>query len=363
PFKYAQVITGENFCGRKNLINSLKKSAKSGENLLIIGERRIGKSSLIHESYVESKIKLIYIDLFGAKTASDILEKMLVAVSKASESDSVALKLLKSFSHLRLNVGVDPLTYLPTVGVDAKIKHKADTLQTMITWICNNWKKCTIAFDEFQDVLKTEDSSNILAALRSEIQMHGDNAFIFCGSIRSDMDEIFSDSNSPFFKMAKPLDVGPIEEMEMNYFIKRKFKEGKRIIDIDQIGWIYEICDNISGDIQQVCSQAWDNTKSGDNIDEEVLRESLLEVINHEKASFEHIINSLTPSYMGFLKALAKLGGTSPYSGEFMQEVGVNGPNIITRSINKLVKMRVIFRSGTSLRFVNPFFKHYLRHF
>ena len=46
-FKYGCSVEGENFCARPDLSKSLSNYIESGQNLVIQGERRIGKTSLV----------------------------------------------------------------------------------------------------------------------------------------------------------------------------------------------------------------------------------------------------------------------------------------------------------------------------
>ncbi len=44
PFKYGTVVSGEDFCGRKEAIKQLSELLRSHQNVLPQGERRIVKT-------------------------------------------------------------------------------------------------------------------------------------------------------------------------------------------------------------------------------------------------------------------------------------------------------------------------------
>lgn len=50
PFVYGRVITGKEFFGRAKLIKHIQGYIRSGQHVVIFGERRIGKTSLIVEA-------------------------------------------------------------------------------------------------------------------------------------------------------------------------------------------------------------------------------------------------------------------------------------------------------------------------
>ena len=63
-------------------------------------------------------------------------------------------------------------------------------------------KRFCVVFDEFQDVLDMPEADAILASLRSKIQFLPDTPFVFLGSVRNRMRDIFDSPRSPFFKSA-----------------------------------------------------------------------------------------------------------------------------------------------------------------
>ena len=50
PFRYGCVVDGEYFCPRPELERQLRNYAESGQNLVIQGERRMGKTSLVKKA-------------------------------------------------------------------------------------------------------------------------------------------------------------------------------------------------------------------------------------------------------------------------------------------------------------------------
>ncbi|MDY0211754.1 MAG: hypothetical protein RBR06_01965 [Desulfuromonadaceae bacterium] len=63
-----------------------------------------------------------------------------------------------------------------------------------------------VFLDEFQDVLNCQDSDRLLALLRSYIQHQPDIPYLFAGSTRHQMYDIFIGYSSPFFKSVLPMD-------------------------------------------------------------------------------------------------------------------------------------------------------------
>ena len=50
PFKYGSTVDGEHFCPRPELERKLASYIEAGQNVVIQGERRTGKTSLVLET-------------------------------------------------------------------------------------------------------------------------------------------------------------------------------------------------------------------------------------------------------------------------------------------------------------------------
>ena len=81
PFKYGSVVSGEDFCGRIETIKLLTEYLLSSQNVLVQGERRIGKTSLIHETTRRmKKVQTLLVDIMEIKTSDDLCRRMIKAI-------------------------------------------------------------------------------------------------------------------------------------------------------------------------------------------------------------------------------------------------------------------------------------------
>jgi predicted AAA+ superfamily ATPase len=74
-FKYGQVVSGADFCPRPEMQKQLASYIQSGQNVVVYGERRIGKTSLIYETLASTgKRRMLQIDLMDVKSLFRRLE-------------------------------------------------------------------------------------------------------------------------------------------------------------------------------------------------------------------------------------------------------------------------------------------------
>jgi len=363
PFKYGTIVSGRDFCGRKSLLKQIIGYIESSQNIVILGERRVGKSSTVHEAFLKHKRgRLLYVDMLGIKAIDALCRRILRAIVLLEQKAGWFDKIIKTLSHLRPSISVDPITSMPTVSFDASIEMKAGSIPEVLNLIESlaQQKRTIVVLDEFQDILNLEDPHEALALLRSKIQFQSDIPYIFVGSIRNKMDEIFTHPDSPFFKSAIPLTVEPLPYTKFSEFLKKKFAKGHRKITNEVLEKVFEIANDIPGDIQQLCGALWDVNSEKETISLDKLKNAIELIFAREQKSYENYISLLTNFQLRCLTAIAKQGGKGIFSASFMKSAGFTNPSSIRRSIKRLIKLNILFESGNEYRFVNPFLRAWL---
>jgi hypothetical protein len=217
-----------------------------------------------------------------------------------------------------------------------------------------------VVFDEFQDILKVEDASAALAVLRSKVQFHSEIPYIFAGSVRNQMNEIFNDPGSAFFKSAVTVNVGTLDKEIFSEFLQGKFQLEKRTISRDLLERIFEIAHEVPGDVQQLCSAVWETILPGDNITADVIPPALELIYSRELKGYETAMGQVTSQQLRCLLGLARVGGKSPLSSEFLKAAGISQPGSVKKALNRLEKLRIIYKYQGEYRFINPFFRSWL---
>lgn len=363
PFIYGTVVTKDFFCGREAVILRIDELLQSSQNIVLHGERRIGKTSLVFEVLRRQKKLIgIYVDLMEVKSEDDLFQRLARGVLSAKYKKSTFELLGKTLAGLKPQIGIDPITQLPTLSIDNKIKIEDTSIDAIFNSIdeINKRQKVVVFIDEFQDVLKIKEFRLILARLRSKIQHLSDISFVYAGSVRNEMEQIFADNESPFFKSAIPITVGPIEHDLLIKFIKTRFKIGKRIISEEIIEKFFDITDVISGDIQQFCEAIWSTSSYGDEIKIDSFHKAVELIFSHENAVYQRIFGELTNFQLKVLKGVAQFGGIGIYSNNFFEKNGFTNASSVRRSVDKLIKAKILFIYNKEYKFVNPFFKLWL---
>ena len=364
PFKYGETVGGENFCRRPKLARVLKGYVESGQNVVMQGERRMGKTSLVLETVRGMKgVAMFHADLFCVRDTADLCRRLTAALARFENSAGFLEQIVKALARLRPTLSIDPNTGAPTVSVDAKAATDLTSLETVLDAIIAHTvkRKSCVILDEFQDILDIEDGERVIAIMRGRIQLDTKTSYIFLGSVRNKMTDIFMHPNSPFYRGAAPLPVGEIDADDFYKFLASRFATGNRKLSRITFDAIREIARNTPGDIQELCDAIWDCTIHGQTISEEDVRKGLEVIFSRERDHYEIFIRRLTALQMRVLAALASKGGREVFSVEFLTAASVLNAASVKRAIDRLVSDGLIFSTDKEYRFVNPFFQEWIK--
>lgn len=268
---------------------------------------------------------------------------------------------MKALQRLRPRMELDPQTGTPSLSLGFSRDHSEQILHTIddfFAFLGKEFKKdqILICFDEFQSVLQYPDADILLAKLRSQIQY---NAFpyIFTGSDRSGLKQVFAQEKSPFYKSARALEVGAIDRATFQPFLEKKFAKGER--ELKEAVWkaIFEL--EITGDVQQLCSAIWQSSKPGSTVGKTTLEAAYQRIFGQEIEGFRTVIGNLPALQLRVLKEIAHNGIQNIYSRETQQRIDASSSSI-RRAVIALVDKWILVQDHKEIFFNNPFLRRFI---
>ncbi|MBR3223337.1 MAG: hypothetical protein IKF72_14045 [Kiritimatiellae bacterium] len=363
PFKYGCVVCGENFCRRGEAERQLRRFAESGQNVVVQGPRRMGKSSLVKKAISDMHgMNLVYIDLYYIGSLSDLCKRVMAGIAGMNSKMSFIRKVMSLVSHLRPTLSFSTTDGSPIISVDARAADDPNSLQTvmeLLEKIASGGKTC-IVFDEFQDILRIPDADRVMAEMRGAIQFQPDIPYFFLGSVRHDMMAIFSSPKSPFFKSAAAFEVDTIPRKDFVAFIGRRFAKGKRKIADETASRLIDVADSVSGDVQELCAALWETTNDGATITEGDVPLALEHIFARERKGFEKSIARLTPTQIAVLKGLAATDEAKIYSSQFLDSIRIASTGTVKKAVKRLAADELVYEWNHTWRFVDPFFREWV---
>lgn len=363
PFKYGMIVAGENYCPRPELSRQFALLVKSGQNVVVQGERRMGKTSFVCETIRGIRgMRLLYVDLYCVKTIAEFCRRVVSAVSEMDRSDSFLRKTARMIGSLRPMLTIDRDTGAPALTIDSRVANTIASVEEVLDMIAAHAAggRCCVVFDEFQDVMDIEESDMLLARLRAKIQFQNDIPHVFLGSVRNRMHEIFGSPSSPFFKSAMSFSVDEIDEPSFVEFLLGRFRVSKRKAEAESVRRIIVLADHVSGDVQELCEAIWLVTSDNDRIGEREIKAGIDMVLARESRIFGAQLSKMTPIQAAVLRGMADRQHPKLFSGEFLSLNGIKNVGSVTRALKRLVDDDLVYEYQGEWKFTNPFFREWI---
>ena len=373
PFRSKVISTEEPFCNRVKEIETLTNSALSGNNIVLIGPRRHGKTSLVkrvQKGLDSLDVITLFADLNGVGSVDEVASSFAKAVFQVTRKSKPLWKL--AFETIRDFRPSAKLEYdqegTVSVGVDFSQAGKRgidlldDTLHAVGQFIEKSGKQVNIALDEFQEITTLPDSLKIEGVLRRHIQ-HQSASYFFIGSRRRLLQAMFTEQQRPFFQSARTLSIGPLPNNEMAHYISDLFVKSGRVCEIEQATMIVGATCTAEGChpyyTQQIAQSLFD---IGGKITELKVSEALNLLIEENKFFFEGLLQGLTPAQKLLLKALAKEPTGEVLAANYIAKWRIGSVGGIRNSLDRLIELDYVSREQDSIvRVVDPLFAAWLR--
>ena len=349
PFVVTGKIAPEYFCDRVTESARLVKSIINGNNLVVISPRRMGKTGLIQFCYDKPELSREYytffIDILHTSSlreftylfGKEIYETLLPRSRKMA---SLFLQTIKSISG---KFGFDPMTNLPTFNIElGDIERPEYTLDEIFQYLEHADKPCIVSIDEFQQIAKYPEK-NIEALLRTHMQRQGNSHFIFAGSERHMMQEMFLSSARPFYHSADILELKAIPSEVYIPFIAGHFERCNRRIDKVDIAKVYALFKGHTFYIQKTFNEAFADTPEGEDCTMEIIRTAINNIVTSNDTIFREILSNVPEKQKELLYAIAKDGeAVQLTSTEFIKRHSLTSASSVQAAMKKLLEKDLI---------------------
>lgn len=373
PFVYGKVVRGKYFADREAEIAELKNDIASSQNVIVFSPRRYGKTSLILEVLDRVKdegLLTCYIDLFKVTSQETFIAAYAREVARL-QGGRIQTMLKKIRDLLPRLV---PKVVMKGEKVDLEVEFEFDPradkgplfddlFEAVATMSLQTGKKAVVVFDEFQEITGWDVKGQIERQMRTHFQMHESVSYIFMGSKRHLMQELFRNKNRPFYRFGRHFPLGKIPKDEFAVFIQRHFEEMGYQTDLDAIREILHVADDHPYYTQLLCHILWDRKRQEKVIAKEDIYLAVQEVFMREAHAFHDIWDMLPLKSRQLLVALAKEDSPQvrPFSSGFLQKHNLGSASSVQRAITRLLEEEVLEKTDGGYQFTDVFFKRWLR--
>lgn len=367
PFILRNYLTAEYFCDRKKETELLLEKFNNQRNTTLFANRKMGKTGLIyHFMYTatlqESDTVCLYVDLFDSVNLDDFITKLSkeIAIKVYSKPKNILSGLGKIFSSIVPVVAFDSLSGMPQLEFNFRNEQqKQNSLSEIFHFLNNLNRPVILALDEFQQISKYPNQ-NMEAILRTHVQnMHNVN-FVFAGSMKHIMLEMFGSVKRPFYQSTDVMNLGPIPIEEYAPFIQQKMSLGRKTIDKEAIVEILNQCRGYTYYIQSICNKLYASTYKKIDLSHVSL---ILNKILDESEDYYVNYKKILPEFQWkLMRAIAlENGATGMTSKNFIQNYGLSTHGTIQTALKSLIEKEMVIEDDNKYYIQDVFLEKWLQ--
>ncbi len=317
PFITYGYESAEYFCDRQEETSMLTTLLTNGNHVALISPRRMGKTGLLHHCFAQPQIQDRYytflIDIYATKNLQDLVFQMgrsIVSRLKSRGQEAID-KFLMFVTSLRTGISFDGQGNASwNLGV-GDIKSPSFTLEEIFSYLKAADRHCIVAIDEFQ-AINDYPEQNVEELLRTYVQDCRNAVFVFSGSQKHMMSEMFSSPARPFYQSTSMMFLKPVALSAYESFAQHHFQKADKKLDDDVVRAIYQRFDGTTWYIQKVLNQlfATSNHVVASDVDKAVTQ-----IILQNEEAYKDTLFQLTVKQRDLLVAVGREGKATQITG------------------------------------------------
>ena len=314
PFSLTSYMGAEYFCDRQKETEELHRALYNGRNVTLSSPRRMGKTGLIKHLFQQipaEEAQCFYVDIYHTKNMYDftkVFAEAVIAQRMMPFAERVGKEILQFFSSLRPVFTPDPISGVMQCTVDIQPYHEEMTLQQIFAYLEQMKQRCYVAFDEFQEIADYPDGLNgkAEALLRTYVQHCHNVHFIFAGSKRHLMAEMFLSAQRPFFQSTQLMSIDAIDEQSYYQFASNHLAAHKQHMDEAIFHELYAIVNGHTWYMQALLNRIYQNGASEIRSDD--VHMALNQWLAENTPAYNTYCRLITDRQLAVMRAVAKEG-------------------------------------------------------
>ena len=369
PFVIKAYESKDLFCDREEELRLMLRNCLNQTNMTLISRRRLGKTGLIFRLFDEIKasypnIQTVYVDIFASDNIDGFIKLFAeAALSAIPEKSTFGKRLVNYIKSFRPQVTYDTLTGQPQLQIAYQtVQEKEYTLRGLFEFLDGQNSPIVIAIDEFQQIREYPEQ-NMEALLRTYIQQCKNLTFIFCGSKKHIMTDIFANERKPFYSSTTFVSLGKISEESYAAFIRQLFGSGKRSITDEALQFVLDWTQRVTYYTQQLCHAIYANGKK--TIDLAEVKSTCNQLLKQSETVYLQYRQMLTDKQWNYLIAVAKEGKVRQITAaDFLKRYQIGGASA-SRKLAESLSEKGLLNVEVSLEGIDysvgdVFFSHWL---
>lgn len=363
PFVTKGYAGAEYFCDRVQETAQLVDLTTNGNNVALISPRRVGKTDLIRHYLAQPEIKdryyTFYIDVYATTSFRDFVNAFGRAILEELKPKGKVVweSFLTILRSLRSEITYD-INNFPTwsIGI-GDIEHPQTTLDEIFYYLSNADKPCIVAIDEFQQIVNYSDAPEMEAILRTYIQKCANATFVFAGSKRHLMGEIFTSASRPFYQSVMIMNLRPISPDKYTEFATRQFERYSKHIMPEAVEYVYNRFEGITSCLQRVLNVLFLKTAPAQTGTPEMVDDAIQYILDMFNETYADLLEKLPQKQREVFCAIACEGKAKGVTGKtFIKKYKLQTVSVVNAAIRGLLDKDLITEDKGTYSIYDPFF-------
>ena len=352
------IAIGDAFCNREEERHTLKKNIDNIEHTVLLAPRRYGKTSLSTKVVDEINIQHAWIEMFSITSFETAAVKVTSSIAEliyqlSPDIKKLQLLIKKFFKKLK------PEIVLGGFGQKVVLHPLSNPIETITEilleldkYALSLDKRAVVVFDEFQQIAMIKDGHAIEACIRQAVERSQVISYIFSGSNRHMLSEMFGNSSRPLYRLCKLITLDRIHEKSYIPFIqKAAIEKWGEELESESIQQILTITERHPFYMNVLCEQLW---KLEALPNEDVVSEMWRAYVFHHKTIIISETLDLSINQKKCLSALANHPTKEPSSIEFQIRARLSASSL-RQTLKALTKKDLIYKDeGHVTRLLDP---------
>ena len=367
PFIVGKYLAPEYFCDREEETAFLRKRMQNGRNVALISPRRLGKTGLIRHFFqqadVQEQFYTFFIDIYATSSLTELVYLLGKAIFEQLKPRATAWRerFLQVVSSLRIGFKLDAVTGNPTFDIGlGDIQSPETTLGEIFRYLEEADRPCIVAIDEFQQVAAYTEQ-NTEAMLRTHIQQCRQTLFIFSGSKRHLMTQMFNSPAKPFYQSAIGMTLQPLDKDVYAEFARRLFVQNGRMLADGVAEEVYDYTEGYTWFMQMMMNELFALTPSGSTCTSELIANARLNILQTQDGIYRELMANLSIKQRQLLQAIAREGHVAGLtSSAFIRRHHLPSASSVQSAARPLLENDIITQTDGTYRLYDFFLSQWL---
>ena len=367
PFRYGSRVTGGAFFDRERIIRDMLDVIDGGNNIVLYGPRRYGKSSLVGEIMSRLRGKgwvCAEVNLMDVASLEDFVSQYARALYReASPVVGTIRHVAGLFKRVTPAVSISddgrPELKFEISSSKVGVAALRDVLE-LPAKICPAGRTLVV-FDEFQEVESLGLGQQFERTMRSVIQNQPDIAYVFLGSKTHMLERMFASPSRPFYNSAQKfmLSRPPVEESRR--FVVERFRSVGISISEPLAEKVVTLAGNVPYYVQAVSSWVYGTVAGGRS---KTVRSADVDEAFHsfyatETILMESVFASRPESQRLLMRALAK-EPSARFDETYRDRHSLPSTSTVNTALRRLVKESIVESQNGVYTLADPLLVYHL---